>query len=75
MEIAPVVKVYINDKEREACKIVDRMLSQLWNALDDTDILISTETGEGIEIKEIPLYRGLLTGLAERPDWEVHERS
>ena len=74
MEIISTIKVRLTEEEKKACEIVDRVLSQLWFALNDDDALISTETGEIIKIAKIPYWRGALSGLAQRYDWEVHSQ-
>lgn len=65
------VAIIHSTEDHAAMEHVEAILNELLSKFGTETILMSTETGEVIQMEEIPRVLGILTGLRENRCWEV----
>ena len=66
-----VKAIVLTEKEKEILKKADELLEEIYRQVEDKYRLQNWETGELIDVAEIPRVRGIIGGLAECRDWEI----
>ena len=66
-----VKAIVLTEKEKEILKKADELLEEIYRQVEDKYRLQNWETGELIDVAEIPRVRGIIGGLGEYRDWEV----
>lgn len=67
-----VITVDPDQNEMESLFIVDNFFHKIQEQIENKDILISLDTGEAIEIKELNRVRGIISAFYEQHHhWEV----
>lgn len=67
-----VITIDPDQHEAESLCIVDNFFRELQDRLKDEEMLISINTGEAIEIKELARVRGIIAAFYEQHHrWEV----
>lgn len=58
-------------EELDALELADRVLGELYNVFGRDDKLVSPDTGELVELNELPRVRGILNLLCTRRTSEL----
>jgi hypothetical protein len=58
-------------EELDALELADRALGELYNVFGRDDKLVSPDTGELVELNELPRVRGILNLLCTRRTFEL----